>query len=459
MPRTLNDAFGLTLVQREVDFVLPRLDGDLPLCIDPFLLYKSRQPELRTAHGQLLEIFRQVFAAFEAKDRARAVALVDFPEANEIRLGYAKVGNTGRGMGNTLGRLVLETLESSPALVRRGLKHVEELQLFSVGIGPDRISDLAGNVLKDFLISYTKRQSALWSIPITTAVPLSHIWQIDDGEWVDRYDDVPTDPLTGRPILLVPRWIVRRLPWINYGDYEASTLRAHLGPRSVRARGGVRKPAGVALSRQDVTLVDRYVLTKERNAASARPTGSTGVAPIEAVSAAAPLLSELRALAPGGADAYRFQRLILRAINELFEPDLVDGREQVRTEAGVEIRDVVFSNDSDLPFLRYLANNHGSHVIVFECKNKLKLDANDVNQLANYLGDPMGYAGFLVSRAAAADSIMRKCIATYVKSTPHRIILVFSDADLGAMYAARAAGRSPADVLRRKYRDLMEAVD
>jgi hypothetical protein len=457
MPRSLNDVFGLNLLQREVDFVLPRLDGDLPLCIDPFLLYKSRQPELLEAHSQLLAIFRQVFAAFEAKDPARAAALVDFPEASEIRLGYAKAGNSGRGMGSTLGRLVVETLESSPTLVRRGLRHVEELQLFSVGIGPDRISDLAGNVLKDFLISYTKRQAEIWKIP-TSIVPLSHIWQIEDGQWVDRYDEVPMDPVTSLPILLVPRWIVRRLPWINYGDYEASTLRAHLSPRSGRGGSGVSKPAGVALSRQDVSLVDRYVTTKERNAASARPTGSSSVAPAD-TGPAALLLSELASVTPGRPDAYRFQRLILRAINELFEPDLVDGREQVRTEAGIEIRDVVFSNDSDLPFLRYLANNHGSHVIVFECKNKLRLDTNDVNQLANYLGDPMGYTGILLSRGAAPDSVMRKCIATYVKSTPHRVVLVLTDSDIEAMYAAKAVGRAPAGVLRRKYRDLMEAVD
>ena len=38
----LTEAFGLNFTQSEVDFVIPRFDQDLPLCIDPFLLYKSR---------------------------------------------------------------------------------------------------------------------------------------------------------------------------------------------------------------------------------------------------------------------------------------------------------------------------------------------------------------------------------------------------------------------------------
>jgi hypothetical protein len=457
MARSLNHAFGLNLAQRQVDFVIPRLDADTPLCIDPFLLYKSRQPELAEAHDQLLDVFRHVFAAFDAGDRKRAKVLVDFPEAGEIRFGYATSGHSGRGMGESLGRLVLETLEASPALVRRGLRHVEELQLFSVGIGPDRISDLAANVLKDFLIGYTKRQASLWSIPLAKGVPISHVWARGDGRWEDRYEDVPIDPVTDLPILLVPRWIVRRLPWINYDDYASTTLRAYLGARKpTTSRTG--KPAGVEISRHDVALVDRYVTMKERTSAGAQPTRAM-VPPSDTEPPLAAFLADLETVPSGAAGATAFQRVVLRAISELFEPDLVDGREQVRTESGTEIRDVVFSNDSDAPFLRYLANSHGNHVIVFECKNKARVDVDDINQLANYLGDPMGYVGVVVARGPATDSVRRKCIATYAKSRPGRVILVLSDTDLREMQGAKERGGRPVDHLRRKYREFMEAVD
>lgn len=52
----LPEAFNLSFTQSEVDFVVPDLATDLPLCIDPFLLYKSKDPVLRNLHERLLGI-------------------------------------------------------------------------------------------------------------------------------------------------------------------------------------------------------------------------------------------------------------------------------------------------------------------------------------------------------------------------------------------------------------------
>jgi hypothetical protein len=41
----LSDVFGLVIRQDEVDFVVPHLREDLPLYLDPFLLWKSDDPE------------------------------------------------------------------------------------------------------------------------------------------------------------------------------------------------------------------------------------------------------------------------------------------------------------------------------------------------------------------------------------------------------------------------------
>ena len=60
--------------------------------------------------------------------------------------------------------LILETLQGSPGLQERGVRHVEEIQLLSAGIGPDRVSDIAANVLKRFLIGYTQRQCDIWNL-------------------------------------------------------------------------------------------------------------------------------------------------------------------------------------------------------------------------------------------------------------------------------------------------------
>ena len=49
--------------------------------------------------------------------------------------------------------------------------------------------------------------------------------------------------------------------------------------------------------------------------------------------------------------------------------------------SAVEIRDIVYSNNSDMPFAVYLMTNYGSLLLTFECKNTNELDADDINQL------------------------------------------------------------------------------
>src|SRR5439155_26342833 len=100
----------MALNQRDVDFVIPRLDADLPLCIDPFLLYKSRREDLRGAHALLLSLFDEAFEAFRAGNEERVVSLIDFPEASEIGFGYTRAGVRGSGMGDVLSGLLIETL-------------------------------------------------------------------------------------------------------------------------------------------------------------------------------------------------------------------------------------------------------------------------------------------------------------------------------------------------------------
>src|SRR5437588_3963706 len=85
--------------QFEVDFVVPRLGIDLPLGIDPFLLFKSRDPELQNLHRVLLEAFNFGVSLVRDKRLSEARALFRFPEAWEIGFGYSqKKGKRGTGV-------------------------------------------------------------------------------------------------------------------------------------------------------------------------------------------------------------------------------------------------------------------------------------------------------------------------------------------------------------------------
>ncbi len=95
------------LRQREVDFVVPRFLGDLPLCIDPFLLFKSRDPELRLLHASIVEHFADGVSAIVKDNESDAKYILDFPEVAEIGFGYGTSDKGGSGLGKILTNLLI----------------------------------------------------------------------------------------------------------------------------------------------------------------------------------------------------------------------------------------------------------------------------------------------------------------------------------------------------------------
>jgi hypothetical protein len=222
--------------QYEVDFVIPRKGVDIPLGIDPFLLFKSRDPEYRNLHGLVLNVFNSGVQAIRSGALVDARELLTFPEVPEIGFGYTRRSRRGTGVGAYLTGLIIDTLIGSPQLQERGVRHIEEMQLLSAGIGPDRISDIAANILKRFLIEYTQRQCEIWKLPTRPGVPVSHIYSPSTRQWEDSHEDLPVSDVDGTPILLVPRRFVRVLPWINYDDFLRTEFRAYLAARRSAVR-------------------------------------------------------------------------------------------------------------------------------------------------------------------------------------------------------------------------------
>ncbi len=52
----LNDFHNLSFTQEEVDFAIPFLDEDIPLYLDPFLLWKSPSQQDNSLHAEKLGI-------------------------------------------------------------------------------------------------------------------------------------------------------------------------------------------------------------------------------------------------------------------------------------------------------------------------------------------------------------------------------------------------------------------
>ena len=437
---------GLPFGQAEVDFVIPDIEQDVPLCIDPFLLYKSRDPGLRDLHKSVVTVFNEGIRRFQAGDERGLNELIRFPEAKEIGFGYSKTGTGGRGLGDKLNAILAEALVAAGELVDRGFSHVEELQLLVLGVGPDLTSDITANLIKTYLAQYTLTQAEQWSIPVSSHVPLRHAFDHSTFEWRDEYVDLPTNPLSGGPLLLVPRRMVRLLPGINYEDYR-KTDAARFLPAGNRQIGmaGRAKPEIVAATRKQLAVLDRYVDRKERTASGAIPAlGESRASEAEIASTASRLKRRLRELPAGRADAASYHDLVLEVMNFLFAPDLTDGEKEVRTVDGTDRRDLIFTNEGEASFLRYIRDSYGL-LLLIECKNTASLEAKDLNQTAAYLGARIGHLGFVTTRSSASDAVLRKSYSIFndTSSSPRKVIIVLSDEDLLSGLRMRVEGMDP----------------
>lgn len=448
--------------QYEVDFVIPRVGVDLPLGIDPFLLFKSRDPLYANLHTVILDTFNAGIEALRKNRQAEARILLDFPEVDEIGLGNTKRGKKGTGVGTYLTELIIETLVDSPALMERGVRHIEEMQLVSNGIGPDRISDISANVIKSFLIEYTQQQCQLWNIPLVSGAPLPHVLDSASFGWHDGYFDLPLNPVDGTPILLVPRRLVRTLPWINYEDFFRHEFAAYL--RAKKVKGTLSRPKlqqvdkieqnktdVVAITRNEIHRIDNYIAIKESTASSAQP--SLKYLEEDVLTPEAEQLKKRLAEIPSGSSAAAdYQRTVLSILNYLFNPQLIDGRMEEKTIDGTERRDIIFTNDSDESFWDYVRNQHSALFIMFEVKNTDDLDNFHLNQTATYLGDRLGRLGFIVTRMPAKDAQIRKAISIFNNETPRKVILFLSNEDLTKMIDIKCRSNNPMRYVQNLYR-------
>lgn len=136
------------------------LEADLPLFIDPFLLFASSKREYKLLHdkivGHLLELKEVALSGSEVNEE-----LFKFPEVKQNWLGVCRWGNNGRGLGPKFAKSLIKAfrgfyrnfgeeviLESS---------HIEKLTLVGSGIGRDFISDFTANLALEYLLEYTER--------------------------------------------------------------------------------------------------------------------------------------------------------------------------------------------------------------------------------------------------------------------------------------------------------------
>jgi hypothetical protein len=138
------------------------LIADLPLFIDPFLLFNSTKPEYQQLHEQMIEYIRFLKAQSDSDhmDLALLKSWFTFSEVKQNWLGYSIDSNDGRGLGMKFARSLHANLSSvfknfGQERITRG-QHIEKLCLIKSGVGRDNVSDFTTNLIKKFLLEYTQ---------------------------------------------------------------------------------------------------------------------------------------------------------------------------------------------------------------------------------------------------------------------------------------------------------------
>lgn len=168
-PRLI-DFYNIPVTQEEVDFAIPFLDEDIPLYLDPFLLWKSPSQQDNALHLLLINSFNKIGIMYLKNENKRdliVATFADLSECSEVGLGSGKT-KKGMKISPKTAKEILELFSIVPQYKIGGFSHFEEIQLYVNNISKDRISDFACNFLKSFLVDFTQDECKKYNIPIKT---------------------------------------------------------------------------------------------------------------------------------------------------------------------------------------------------------------------------------------------------------------------------------------------------
>lgn len=261
---------------------------DLPLFIDPFLLFNSKKRVYRDLHDEIIEYLRFLRgkAVSQPIDKGLLQAWFMFSEIKQTWLGFSLEDNDGRGLGPKFAAALKQNLSTvfkdfgNETIARA--PHLEKLCLIESGVGRDNISDFTTNLIKKYLLEYTQRFT-LAHIPESKHSRLTVPKVEFDYEREVWKPGTYTLPIHDNDfVLLTPRDILTRdSVWINRADIVRNfsdvvesvsndQLRAQLNnyfasQLSKKATQKERDAAAASVARKYPEFIEYYIRYKEDN--------------------------------------------------------------------------------------------------------------------------------------------------------------------------------------------------
>lgn len=215
------------------------LISDIPLFVDPFLIFESDKQEYRHLHKNIIEYlkFLKLMAPDAMRNSGKRKAWFYFSEVEQNWLGFSKSSNKGAGLGKKFS----ESLSSGLGRVLGSVgsesistgTHLEKLCLLGDGVGRDRVSDFTVNLIKSYLAEYTQEFAKLYiDNSMTREVSVDRaVFDYRTARWKSKVYRLPYHLESGDYVLLTPSDILTKDDtWISNKSFYSEL---HLLPNSV----------------------------------------------------------------------------------------------------------------------------------------------------------------------------------------------------------------------------------
>ena len=221
--------------------------SDLPLFVDPFLLFNSDKAEYQALHREIIDylIFLRDHASAHL-DRGLVESWYQFGEVKQNWLGYTLFSNRGAGLGRdfavTLNSALQDILSNFGDETITRSSHLEKLCLIKPGVGKDGISDFTTNIIKYFLLEYTAAFAKTHLDPGQCRVfHVAHArFNYDTRTWVTGSYYLPN--LRNDFILLTPMDLLTKDDtWINHSDMVEQFWRLPAAVPDEQLRGEINQ--------------------------------------------------------------------------------------------------------------------------------------------------------------------------------------------------------------------------
>lgn len=448
----ITDYYGIHKSQSDIDFAIQFFNEDIPLYVDPFLLWKSPSQQDQSLHTAITNSFNNLnYLTKKGKEQDAKSILIAISECSEVGLGVSKT-RKGLRIGNKQAEEILSLFSDIKEFSQYGFTHFEIIQLYISGISKDRISDIACSYMKSFLIDYTIEQCNQYGIPIENVI-VDSIYNYRENK-LDYNCSVylPINPKTKRPLIFTPKRWLRYTPWINFEEY----FRFHC-PKddTINKEQEDTRVKILNYNRDNYDVVEEYIKYKEKNVLDCKNDPLFSQIPVISAKRKLGEIIKLKTGKEDGAD-WQYEDLVSELLSSLFYPHLDFAQTQSRTDSGRHIRDLIFYNNRDIDFLNDIYKEYSNRQLVFEMKNVKNIERDHINQLNRYLQANIGNFGIFITRNPLQKDMFKNTIDLW--SAQRKCIISLDDEDLKLMVNVyESKQRTPIEVLKKKYIEFQRA--